>query len=90
MKKILLLIFIMSFIIKQAQAQKQDKMHGISNKKAWKENDIVYLFGDQVKFREDANTEASNKVLDTLAMGAKLRVIDISPETYKYQGLDYP
>ncbi|WP_196893746.1 hypothetical protein [Aureivirga marina] len=70
--------------------QSKEISHYITNEINWKENDTVYLFGNNVKFREHPNTDANNKVLDTLPIGAELRVIEVSKKTYNYNGIDYP
>ncbi|WP_196888148.1 SH3 domain-containing protein [Aureivirga sp. CE67] len=91
MKKILIVLIIFCVNIVIAQEDKNFHIRGVvSNEKNLKEDSFVYLFGNNVKLREEPNTEASNKILDTLPMGAKLEIVDISTESFTYNGVAYP
>lgn len=51
-------------------------------------NQIVYVFGDNVKFRDNSSTDAN--VLEKLHIGAELKIIEKTGVTYLYNGINWP
>ena len=56
--------------------------------KKWKPNEIVYLFGNDVKLRENPTTDS--EILGLMPIGAQLQFLETTGETYTIKGHKYP
>ncbi|MUU76871.1 SH3 domain-containing protein [Winogradskyella endarachnes] len=82
MKKIILLVFfICNIVIGQNSSQ-------FEYDQEFKINQTVFLFGDNVKLRNEPSTDA--KTISLLKIGTTLKIIEVTDKTYLYNGIESP
>lgn len=82
MKKIIILVFFScNIVISQNSSQ-------FEYDEEFKINQTVFLFGDNVKLRNEPSTDA--KTISLLKIGTALKIIEVTDKTYLYNGIETP
>jgi len=81
-----LYLLIVSLVL-SFQMDGQTAIKYLELKDNFKPNEIVYLFGDNVKLREKPGTEGA--VLEKLKIASELKIIKRTPVTYIYNGIEW-
>ncbi len=80
---VLLIVLSLFFLDVYAQEVKYIETENIQ----FKSNEIVYLFGDDVKFRAEPTTESN--VIDVLKINSKVKIISEVNSSFNYNGIDW-
>ena len=83
MNKIVILLLLVFINIGYSQDLKY-----LEYDKEFEVNQLVYLFGDNVKLRKSASTDS--EIITLLKIGEPLRIIEKSTESFMYKGIDSP
>ncbi|TPN82152.1 SH3 domain-containing protein [Aquimarina algicola] len=81
-QKACILIFFLGFRVLYSQEEIFEPNHNFT------ENQIVYLYGDNVKLRTAPNTQS--EVIDLLKIGTQITILEKTDQSQKYNGLDSP
>lgn len=84
MKKVVFSIVLMSFFY---QMNGQNAIKYLELKESFSPDQIVYLFGDNVKLREKPTTEGA--VIEKLKITSEVKIIKKTGETYLYNGIEW-
>lgn len=82
-KNVLVIIFLVHFISSIGQNKKYIETENV----IFQSNEIVHLFGDNVKLR--ANPSSTSEVLKILKINSKVTVLSEEDNTYNYNGISW-
>lgn len=78
----------MLFVYGTAQPQDCNVQEYLGIDKEFKKNDVVYLYGDNVKLRSEPSTKSESHKL--LKIGEELTILEKSNERLIFRGVDWP